>query len=99
MGPFVGLANVLIWVWSSRWASLSSGARGKGKHEVLCLLPQVAGCPSLGMLGGGGGEITAVCSSMCNLGMQSAEKIFIIARLSAEDNFNYSGISMDEEAL
>jgi hypothetical protein len=37
--------------------------------------------------------------TVCNLGMQSAEKIFIIAWLSAEDNFNYSGISMDEEAL
>jgi len=44
-------------------------------------------------------RIRSVSSAMCNLDVQSASKIFIIAWLSAEDNFNYSGISMDEEAL
>lgn len=68
------------------------------RKEALGIVPHATGSggPSLGRLGLGS---LLFCGTVCNLGMQSAEKIFIIAWLSTEDNFNYSGISMDEEAL
>lgn len=85
-----------LWGCGSLWASLALGLHEQGKPWVLWLVPKVSGCPSPGRLSAG---IISVCNPMCNPGMQSTEKIFIIAWLSAEDNFNYSGISMDEEAL
>ena len=57
-------AELVLQYAEAWWASLTPSAGGKGKHRVLCLPPQVSGCPSPERLGLGSVLFAVLCVTL-----------------------------------